>query len=220
MKLLHIDSSILGEASASRQLSAAIVQALTRAMPRLEVLRRDLDADPIPHLDSRLLAAVRPDIAADSATRTTDEKGAVALEEFVGADIVVIGAPMYNFTIASQLKAWLDRIIIAGKTFRYTEAGAKGLAGGKKVIIASRRPLYAGNAAGSQRLPGDVPARDPRPHRHRGYRDRSRRGPRLRARTARSGDARRAGSDGFGRGRIFAREGRLKNGLQPRSRQG
>jgi FMN-dependent NADH-azoreductase len=139
MKLLHIDSSILGEASASRQLSAAIVQALTRAMPRLEVVRRDLDADPIPHLDSRLLAAVRPDIAADLATRTTDDKGAVALEEFVGADIVVIGAPMYNFTIASQLKAWLDRIIIAGRTFRYTDAGAKGLAGGKKVIIASSR---------------------------------------------------------------------------------
>jgi FMN-dependent NADH-azoreductase len=135
----HIDSSILGEASASRQLSAAIVRALTRALPRLEVVRRDLDADPIPHLDSRLLAAVRPDIAADSATRATDEKGAAALKEFVGADIVVIGAPMYNFTIASQLKAWLDRIIIAGKTFRYTEAGAKGLAGGKKVIIASSR---------------------------------------------------------------------------------
>ena len=144
MKLLHIDSSVLGEASASRELSAAIVKALTGAMPDVEVIRRDLDADPIPHLDSRLLAAVRPDIAVASATRATDEKGAAALEEFLGADIVVIGAPMYNFTIASQLKAWLDRIIIGGKTFRYTEAGAKGLAGGKKVIIASSRGgLYA-----------------------------------------------------------------------------
>ena len=144
MKLLHIDSSVLGEASASRELSAAIVKALTGAMPGVDVIRRDLDADPIPHLDSRLLAAVRPDIAVASATRATDEKGAAALEEFLGADIVVIGAPMYNFTIASQLKAWLDRIIIAGKTFGYTEAGAKGLAGGKKVIIASSRGgLYA-----------------------------------------------------------------------------
>ena len=144
MKLLHIDSSVLGEASASRELSAAIVKALTGAMPDVEVIRRDLDADPIPHLDSRLLAAVRPDIAVASATRATDEKGAAALEEFLGADIVVIGAPMYNFTIASQLKAWLDRIIIGGKTFRYTETGAKGLAGGKKVIIASSRGgLYA-----------------------------------------------------------------------------
>ena len=139
MKLLHIDSSILGEASASRELSAAIVKALTGAMPGVEVIRRDLDADPIPHLGSRLLAAVRPEIVVASATRAADEKGAAALEEFLGADIVVIGAPMYNFTIASQLKAWLDRIIIAGKTFGYTEAGAKGLAGDKKVIIASSR---------------------------------------------------------------------------------
>src|SRR5437870_2497126 len=144
MKLLHVDSSILGEASASRELSAAIVTALSRAMPSLEVVRRDLDADPIPHLDSRLLAAVRPDIAADPAARATDEKGAAALEEFLGADIVVIGAPMYNFTIPSQLKAWIDHIIIAGKTFRYSETGAQGLAGGKKVIIASSRGgLYA-----------------------------------------------------------------------------
>ena len=144
MKLLHIDSSVLGEASASRQLSAAIVKALTRAMPGTEVVRRDLDSDPIPHLDSRLLAAVRPDIAVDPTTRAADEKGAAALEELLGADIVVIGAPMYNFTIASQLKAWLDRIVIAGKTFRYGETGAKGLAGGKKVIIASSRGgLYA-----------------------------------------------------------------------------
>ncbi len=144
MKLLHIDSSILGEASASRPLSAAIVRALTGAMPDLEVVRRDLDADPIPHLDSRLLPAVRPDTVGDAAARAKDEKGTAALEEFLGADIVVIGAPMYNFTIASQLKAWIDRIIIAGKTFRYTETGAKGLAGGKKVIVASSRGgLYA-----------------------------------------------------------------------------
>ena len=144
MKLLHIDSSILGEASASRELSAAIVKALTGAMPGVEVIRRDLDADPIPHLGSRLLAAVRPDIAVASATRDAAEEGATVVDEFLGAEIVVIGAPMYNFTIASQLKAWLDRIIIAGKTFGYTEAGAKGLAGGKKVIIASSRGgLYA-----------------------------------------------------------------------------
>ena len=139
MKLLHIDSSVSGDASVSRQLSAAIVSVLTEAMPGLEIARRDLDADPIPHLDSNLLSAVRPGVAADPATDATDDKGAAALEEFLGAEIIVIGAPMYNFTIASQLKAWIDRIIIAGKTFRYTEAGAKGLAGGKKVIIASSR---------------------------------------------------------------------------------
>jgi FMN-dependent NADH-azoreductase len=144
MKLLHIDSSISGEASVSRQLSAAIVMALSRSIPGLEIIRRDLDTDPVPHLDSRLLAAVRPASTADAATRAADGNAAAILEEFLGADIIVIGAPMYNFTIASQLKAWLDRIIIAGKTFRYTETGAKGLAGAKQVIIASSRGgLYA-----------------------------------------------------------------------------
>lgn len=144
MKLLHIDSSISGQASVSRQLSAAIVQALAGALPGLEVVRRDLDADAIPHLDSGLLPVVRPDAAAGAESHVADEKGAAALEEFLRADIVVIGAPMYNFTIPSQLKAWLDRIIIAGKTFRYSEAGVKGLAGGKTVIIASARGgLYA-----------------------------------------------------------------------------
>jgi FMN-dependent NADH-azoreductase len=130
MRLLHIDSSILGEASASRQLSAAIVQAVTRAVPGVEIVRRDLDADPIPHLDGGLFAAAL--------------KGSAVLDEFLGADIVVIGAPMYNFTIPSQLKAWLDRIVIVGKTVRYTEAGVQGLMGGKKIIIASSRGgLYA-----------------------------------------------------------------------------
>jgi FMN-dependent NADH-azoreductase len=144
MKLLHIDSSISGEASASRQLSAAIVAAFARAVRDLEIVRRDLDADPIPHLDSRRLPTVRPANAPQGATGVPDDKGAEALEEFLAADIVVIGAPMYNFTIPSQLKAWIDRILIAGKTFRYNEAGPVGLAGGKRVIIASSRGgIYA-----------------------------------------------------------------------------
>jgi FMN-dependent NADH-azoreductase len=144
MRLLHIDSSISGEASASRQLSAEIVRALTKATPGLEVIRRDLHADPLPHIDNALLPAIRPDPASDPATRPTDEKGAAALDEFLSADIVVIGTPMYNFTVPTQLKAWIDRIAIAGKTFRYTQAGPQGLAGGKKVIIASSRGgLYA-----------------------------------------------------------------------------
>ena len=144
MKLLHIDSSILGEGSASRRLSAAIVAAFARAVPDLEIVRRDLDADPIPHLDSRRLPTVRPANAPQGTTGIPDDGGAGALDEFLAADIVVIGAPMYNFTIPSQLKAWIDRILIAGKTFRYSEAGPVGLAGGKRVIIASSRGgLYA-----------------------------------------------------------------------------
>ena len=144
MKLLHIDSSISSEGSASRQLSAAIVAAFTSTMPGLDVIRRDLDADPIPHLDSRRLPTVRPANAPEGATGVPDPEGARALDEFLAADIVVIGTPMYNFAIPSQLKAWIDRILIAGKTFRYSQTGPIGLAGGKRVILASSRGgLYA-----------------------------------------------------------------------------
>lgn len=144
MTLLHIDSSIRSEASASRQVSAAIVEAFARATPGLDIVRRDLDAEPIPHLDSKRLPTVRPANAPEGAVGAPDPEGDRALAEFLAADIVVIGAPMYNFTVPSQLKAWLDRILIAGKTFRYTPAGPEGLAGGKKVVIASSRGgLYA-----------------------------------------------------------------------------
>ena len=144
MKLLHIDSSISGEGSVSRQLSVAIVGEFKRAMPGIEVIRRDLDAEPIPHLDSRRLPTVRPANAPEGATGVPDPEGARALDEFLAAEVVVIGAPMYNFTVPSQLKAWIDRILIAGKTFRYSETGPVGLAGGKRVIIASSRGgLYA-----------------------------------------------------------------------------
>src|SRR5580658_5926738 len=147
MKLLHIDSSITGVNSASRQLSAALVAALTAAIPGLEVIRRDLDANPIPHLDSKRLPTVRPANAPEGAVGIADEGGADVLDEFLGADIIVIGAPMYNFGIPSQLKAWIDRIAVAGKTFRYGAAGPEGLSGNKRVIIAiSRGGLYGPGA--------------------------------------------------------------------------
>jgi len=118
--------------------------ALKAAIPGLEVIRRDLDANPIPHLDSRRLPTVRPANAPDGAVGIADEGGSDVLDEFLAADIVVIGAPMYNFGIPSQLKAWIDRIAIAGKTFSYTADGPIGLAGGKHVIVASSRGgLYA-----------------------------------------------------------------------------
>ncbi len=143
MKLLHVDSSALGESSASRQVSAAIVAALSDAIPGLEVVRRDLEAAPVPHLSAKLLPTIRPDLGNQSSAAEIDEAAAV-LQEFLDADIVVIGAPMYNFTITTQLKAWIDRILIAGKTFGYSEAGPTGLAGGKRVIVASTRGgLYA-----------------------------------------------------------------------------
>ena len=131
MKLLHIDSSILGGHSASRALGAAIVAARKAADPALEVTYRDLAASPLPHLSGGSLAKADPAEAADAEQ---------VMQEFLDADVVVIGAPMYNFGIPSTLKAWIDRLAVAGRTFRYNEQGmAEGLAGGKQVLIASSR---------------------------------------------------------------------------------
>ena len=121
MTILHLDASINGENSASRAISRSIVDQLRAADPQAEIVARDLVSDPLPHLTFEAFA--------DSSV----------LDEFLAADTVVIGAPMYNFTLSSQLKAWLDRILIAGKTFRYTETGPEGLAGGKRVIVALAR---------------------------------------------------------------------------------
>ena len=130
MKLLHLDSSILGDGSASRELTAAIVARWQDAVPALSVLHRDLADAPLPHLSGGSLAGADPS-EADEAARV--------MQEFLQADVLVVGAPMYNFGVPLTLKAWVDRVLVAGKTFRYTEAGPQGLAGGKKVIIASSR---------------------------------------------------------------------------------
>jgi FMN-dependent NADH-azoreductase len=125
MKILHLDSSILGENSVSRSISAAIVEQLKTAHPDADVAYRDLVAEPLPHLTLAALGDSSP------------------VDEFLAADMVVIGAGLYNFTIPTQLKAWIDRVAVSGKTFRYTEAGPQGLAGGKRVIVAlSRGGVY------------------------------------------------------------------------------
>ena len=121
MTVLHIDSSINGDNSASRAISRSIVGQLRALDPAAAMVTRDLVAEPLPHLT---LASFN------------DQE---VLTEFLAADTIVIGAPMYNFTLPTQLKAWLDRILIAGKTFRYTANGPEGLARGKRVIIALAR---------------------------------------------------------------------------------
>jgi FMN-dependent NADH-azoreductase len=133
MTILKIDSSINGQNSASRALTDSIVEQLRAANWGEQVVSRDLFADPLPHLTL--------DAFADTSV----------LDEFLAADIVVIGAPMYNFTVPSQLKAWIDRIVIAGKTFQYGSNGPEGLARGKRVIIALARGGFYG--AGSPAAP-------------------------------------------------------------------
>ena len=133
MTILHIDSSINGENSASRTISRSIVEQLKRTKRDAEVITRDLVSEPLAHLTL--------DAFADTSV----------LDEFLAADTVVIGAPMYNFTLPTQLKAWIDRILVAGKTFRYTETGPEGLAGPKTVIVALARGGFydAGSPAGA-----------------------------------------------------------------------
>jgi FMN-dependent NADH-azoreductase len=138
MKLLHLDSSILGDASASRELSRAVVEAWRLAEPGIEVRYRDLAADAPLHLSGWSLAAVgTPAELRDAEQRHESALSGAVLGEFLAADAIVIGAPMYNFAIPSQLKAWIDRIAVAGKTFRYGPNGPEGLAGGKRVVIVS-----------------------------------------------------------------------------------
>lgn len=126
MNILHIDSSILGANSLTRPLTALTVERLRATHPDAYVEHRDLGDDPIAHLTG-----------ADFAARGTTVDPVLA--QFKAADIVVIGSPMYNWTISSQLKAWIDRIAVAGETFAYTPQGPKGLAGGKRVIVLTGR---------------------------------------------------------------------------------
>ena len=145
MKLLHIDSSILGANSVSRALSAEIVAREKALHPGLEVTYRDLAADTALHLSGAHLAAFQGGKVEDAALGADLAAGGATLDELFAADIIVIGAPMYNFSIPSQLKAWIDRVVVAGKTFRYGANGPESLLPkGKKVIIASSRgSIYA-----------------------------------------------------------------------------
>ena len=137
MTLLHLDSSILGGNSVSRALSAAVVAQLKA--PAADVTYRDLVAAPIGHLTGAYLAGQSAEVQHDQALQEDLALGGKVLEEFLAADTVVIGVALYNFTISSQLKAWVDRILVVGKTFRYTEKGPEGLAGGKRVILTVAR---------------------------------------------------------------------------------
>jgi FMN-dependent NADH-azoreductase len=151
-KLLHIDSSVLGPHSVSRQVSAAIVERLRQATANLDITYRDLTLTPLAHLSGANLAAAQGASTKDPAVQQELANSQTALAEFLAADILVLGAPMYNFTIPSQLKAWIDRILVAGKTFKYGAQGAEGLAGDKRVIVAISRGGFYGPGAPTEAL--------------------------------------------------------------------
>jgi FMN-dependent NADH-azoreductase len=141
MKLLHIDSSILSANSVSRELTANIAKEWIAAHPGTTVDYLDLAVDTPTHLSAESLGFRMPAGAAEL-TDVQKSENAVSealVSQFLAADVIVVGAPLYNFSIPSQLKSWIDRVAQVGRTFKYTETGPQGLAGGKTVIVASTR---------------------------------------------------------------------------------
>ncbi|UZE27476.1 FMN-dependent NADH-azoreductase [Pseudomonas asplenii] len=141
MNILHIDSSILGGGSVTRDLSAAVVAQLSARHPEAKVTYRDLAENEIRHLSGAIAAGFRQPGGGewDEATVHEHQVSETLVTEFLHSDLLVIGAPMYNFSVSSQLKAWLDRIAQVGRTFKYTEKGPVGLSAGKHVIVVSAR---------------------------------------------------------------------------------
>jgi FMN-dependent NADH-azoreductase len=153
MQILHLDSSVLGDASASRRLSSDIVWEFQQQRPSVHVVYRDLAKDDIPHLTGAIASGFRSPGSApvtDDGVRSEHARSEALVGEFLASDIIVIGAPMYNFSVSSQLKAWIDRVAQPGRTFRYTSDGPVGLSGGRRVVVASTRGgMYSAGAASS-----------------------------------------------------------------------
>ena len=142
MRLLHIDSSILGQNSTSRALTRSMADQWCANHPGTVVDYLDLAVDGPSHLSIESLGFRQPAAPGVEFSAVQQRENAVSealVSQFLAADVVVVGAPLYNFSIPSQLKSWIDRIAQAGRTFTYTEKGPKGLAGGKTVIVASTR---------------------------------------------------------------------------------
>lgn len=148
MKLLHLDSSITGPNSVSRILTAEIVAAQIARRPGIEIVYRDLAQEPALHLSPQHLAAFQGAPVESEALGRDLALGGKYLEELFAADVLVIGVPMYNFNVPSQLKSWIDRVVVAGRTFRYTEKGPEGLlpAGKTAFIAASSGGFYSGES--------------------------------------------------------------------------
>jgi FMN-dependent NADH-azoreductase len=148
MKVLHLDSSILGEASASRKLTREVIEQLRANAPDLTVVHRDLAAQPIAHLTGEVLATRGTAAEYLNALQAREAKLDADLHaELQAADVLVIGAPLYNVSVPTGLKAWIDRITVAGKTFRYTDKGPEGLVKGKRaIVVATSGGIHADTA--------------------------------------------------------------------------
>jgi FMN-dependent NADH-azoreductase len=143
--ILHVSSSVRSTGSISRQLSNEFVAKLKAGNAGSTVVERDLTAQPVPHLSEQMMGAY----FTPAENRSAEQNSIVKLSdnlvaELLAADVIVIGAPMYNFSVSSTLKAWIDHIARAGLTFKYTDTGPVGLVSGKKVVIfTSRGGVYS-----------------------------------------------------------------------------
>lgn len=153
MKLLHVDSSILGTHSVSRQLTAEVVAEWLKSRPDTTVEYLDLAVNAPNHFGADAIAikgVAQPEPT--EAQRTENALSEKLVSQFLAADVIVIGAPFYNFSIPTQLKAWIDRLAQPGRTFTYTEKGPTGLATGKTVIVASTRGGAYSTSEGGQAM--------------------------------------------------------------------
>jgi len=140
MKILHIDTATTGENSVTRELTQAAVDHFKATNPDAEVTTLDLGNNPLPHLSPATTGAIRlPEEAHTEEMKAAFAGERAVFDQFMASDVVIIGAPMYNFTIPSSLKSWIDRLGVPGKSFSYSEAGPKGLCGGRRVIVLSSR---------------------------------------------------------------------------------
>ncbi|PUA18978.1 FMN-dependent NADH-azoreductase [Glaciimonas sp. PCH181] len=147
-KLLHLNSSVRNTGSISRQLTAEFLTKWMLANPNDTIVERDLSANPVPHLTEQMMGAFfTPEAQRSPQQAETVKLSDSLINELMDADVIVIGAPMYNFSISSTLKAWIDHVARAGRTFKYTENGPVGLVQGKKVVIfTSRGGVYSHGA--------------------------------------------------------------------------
>ncbi len=147
--ILHLNSSVRSAGSVSRQLTAEFIEKLKAAHPGAKVVERDLAAQPVPHLSEAMMGA----FFTPAEQRSPEQASLVKLSdelvaELLSADIVVVGAPMYNFSVSSTLKSWIDHVARAGVTFKYTDTGPVGLVNGKKFyIFTSRGGVYSSGPA-------------------------------------------------------------------------
>ena len=144
MKILHIDASASDpQTSHSRRLSAQMVAKLKAANPDATVTYRDVAKDRLPHVDTTIRDAWNPEGEKSDSLKETATRSAALVQELKDADVIVIGSPMYNFTVPSTLKSWIDHVAIAGQTFRYTDKGAEGLLKGKAWLALSSGGVYS-----------------------------------------------------------------------------